>query len=657
MKPLNNITRSLYGILHLSVFTLTLMGCGGASSQPVTKGQEVNDLIITPVANLRKDFMYGADVSMIDQIEQAGGKYQDIDGIAKDPFLILKENGVNWIRLRLWHTPINDTNIVVAGKTISRRGDPKGGGNNDLAATIRMAQRAKAMGLNLLLDFHYSDFWADPEKQEKPVAWKNLKGQALEQAVYDYTKQTLVAMANAKAMPDMVQIGNETNGGMLWPDGKTWQSGPNEKVGGYDAFANLLKQGVRAVRESDPNANNDRRIKVALHLANGADNKLYRTMFDELTLRKVDYDLIGLSFYPYWHGTIPDFQANMDDISSRYGKEVVVLETAYAYTTTDGDGFHNLFSATNQAAGGYKATVQGQASLVRDVIDAVAQVPGGRGAGVFYWAPDWIPAKGVGWRTGEGNAWDNQAMFDFKGKALPSLQVFRRVQTNGGPIAKALTQAPLALTAFVGEAWQPPETVKLAFNDDATREVFVEWTPVDDASLKQVGRFVIKGKTIGVEAGEVSAQVNVSVRRNAFLDPGFESGALAEWTITGDADAVKNERNLGNAHSGLHAFHYWKSAPFKFELSKQFSGLSNGRYTFSAWAAGGGGEKSVRLFARNCGNDKNNNAAISNTGWQKWRQYKISGIQVTGGTCTVGVAVDGATGNWGNIDDVEFAAE
>lgn len=624
-------------------------------ANPVLAAATDSPITVQPVSNLRADFMMGADISMLDQIERNGGKYYDLQGAQKDCLAILKENGVNWIRLRLWNNPINDSDVIEGGRTISRMGEPRGGGNNDLTTTIRLAKRAKAMGLKFLLDIHYSDFWADPEKQNKPAAWAKLSGEALQKAVHDYTAEVLAALRQADAFPDMVQVGNELNGGMLWPDGKTWKSKQEEVIGGDDGFVALLSQGIRAVREADPKRGTPEHIKIAIHLANGGTNELYRRVFDLMTKRQVDYDVIGLSFYPYWHGPIDDLQANMDDISSRYGKEVLVLETAYAYTTADGDGFANLFNPEMQKSVGYKATVQGQASVVRDVINAVAQVPGERGIGAFYWEPGWFPVNKVGWRTGEGNAWENQAMFDFKGHALPSLSVFKRVREAGSAAdtPKPLPLTPMKLVTFVGETFTPPDTIKLQFSDDAQRQSFIDWEPVPADKLAQPGQFTLKGEALSYQL-PIIAEVEVTPRRNMIVDGSFESGKLDGWTITGAKAAVSNERNPGNAHTGLYSMHYWMGEPFKFEFSRTLTKLRDGTYTLKAWAAGGGGENSIELFAANCGGAASPTTKMTNTGWQKWVQYSVKGIKVSQGNCTVGLRLDGTTGNWGNVDDFEF---
>lgn len=621
-------------------------------------------ITVQPVKDLPADFIMGADMSMLDQLERNGGRFFNHDGEPQDALRIVKDNGVNWIRLRLWHTPVNDGDIIEKGRIVSRRGDPVGGGNNDLATTIRLARRSKALGLKLLLDIHYSDFWVDPGKQAKPAAWRKLGGAALEQEVYRYTAQVMAALKAADAFPDMVQVGNELNGGLLWPDGKTFKDKPDERIGGDDGFVALMNQGIKAVRDADPRRDTPGRVRVAVHLADGGDNTLYRRVFDLFTKRGVDYDVIGLSFYPYYHGPVDDLRANADDISARYGKPVVVMETAYAYTTRDGDGWPNLFNADMQKSVGYQASVQGQASLVRDVIDAMAQVPGQRGLGVFYWEPDWIPVPRSGWRTGEGNAWDNQAMFDFKGQALPSLAVFRRVRETGTPqqvaanTPQVVERGPIRLGAFAGEPWVPPESLRLPFSDDAERTVFVQWADVPPAALLQPGRFTLQGEVMDAASSgpplRLLAEVDVTPRRNLVDDAGFEKGELTGWTVSGDAGAVSNERNPGNAHGGVRSLHWWRGEPFKVELAHAFSGLKDGRYTLRAWAAGGGGEKALQLFARDCGDAAPKSAAIANTGWQKWKQVAVTGIQVTGGRCTVGLLIDGQTGNWGNVDDIEF---
>ncbi len=371
----------------IGVALTTLVGCSD-----VTAG--------TPLAvqhqGGQRGAIRGADISTLKKVEDKGGVFYD-RGVRKDPLVILRKNGVNYIRLKIWKDPVNVD------------------GYNDLAETVEMAKRAKKKGLKILLDFHYSNFWADPGRQDKPTAWVGLNPKALEKAVYDHTVQTMRALKNANALPDMVQIGNEINSGMLWPDGKTWGEGS----GGFDRLAPLLRAGMNGVRA----VAGQKKVKIMLHLAEGGDNGLFRWWFDEITKRGItDFDVIGLSYYPYWHGTLAELSANLTDISARYDKDVIVVETAYGFTLVDGDGYSNIFNAELQAIAGYPATVAGQANFLTDLRKVVQDVPGGRGLGVFYWEPAWLPVEGAGWRSGEGNAWDNQALFDFDGNALDSLK-------------------------------------------------------------------------------------------------------------------------------------------------------------------------------------------------------------------------------------------
>lgn len=380
--------------------------------------------LLAPAFARADDFVVGADVSMLAEVERHGGRFSHADGTPGDALRILRDDGgVNWIRLRLWHTPVNAADVVDAGRLVSRKGDAVGGGNNDLKTTIALARRAKAQGLKVLLDFHYSDFWADPSTQTKPAAWAALHGAALQRALHDYTAATLDALDAAGVMPDMVQIGNETNAGMLWPDGQTWSADKAAKIGGDDAFVRLLRAGIAAVREHD--VRTGRRLPVMLHLAGGTDPELCHHMFDLFTAEYLDFDVIGLSYYSYYHGRLAALKANLDELALRYRKPLVVVETAYAFTLDNGDATPNLVDAERAAATDYPATVAGQARAIRDVVDTVAAVPLGLGRGFFYWEPTWIPAAGAGWRTGEGNNWDNQALFDFTGRALASLQALR----------------------------------------------------------------------------------------------------------------------------------------------------------------------------------------------------------------------------------------
>ena len=358
---------------------------------------------VKPIEHMRADFIKGADVSMLHDLEKNGAKFYDTDGQEMDNLAIMTKHGVNWIRLRGWNHP------------------SQGGGAGAMNAkkAIVMTERAHALGMKVLIDFHYSDTWADPSHQTPPLVWQKHDLAQLQQDVYDYTKETLERFADEEQTPEMVQVGNEITNGMLWPAGQL----PAKDDG--KAFASLVEAGLRAVHDVDL-ADGRKDIRTMIHIDRGGDNKVSRDFFDQLILRNGvnDFDVIGLSFYPFWNGRPAKLEANMTDLAARYKKDVCVAETAYAFTLDNYDEQGNNFTAKEAGMGGYSVSPQGQADAIRDVMQAVADVPDGRGLGVFYWEPDWIVVPGCGAGGGWGNGWENLAMFDKNGKALESWKVF-----------------------------------------------------------------------------------------------------------------------------------------------------------------------------------------------------------------------------------------
>jgi arabinogalactan endo-1,4-beta-galactosidase len=344
----------------------------------------------------------GADVSSLTKSEDYGGEYfDDFSGqnhCGDDPSAldILREHGASHVRVRVWVDPAD--------------------GYHDVFEASEIARRARASGLEVLADLHYSDTWADPAHQTKPAAWSGGSVEALRQAVYDHTYETCSAMTVRGRGPDMIQIGNELNAGMLWPDGHTWDP-PN-----WDNLAGFLEAGYQAVKACSPST------KVVLHLANGGDNGLYRWWFDNITSRAVPFDVIAVSYYGYWHGSLGDLQWNLNDISARYGKDVLVAETAYPFTLGYADDHPNSIGLESQLVSGYPATPEGQARNFRDVLSILRAVPNGRGLGAFYWDATWTAVPGNGWDPADplsGNAWENQALFDFDSVALPAMSEFK----------------------------------------------------------------------------------------------------------------------------------------------------------------------------------------------------------------------------------------
>lgn len=386
------------------------------------------------------EFIRGMDVSSVVSLENSQVKFRNSHGDEADIFKTLSENGVNYIRVRVWNDPFD------------KNGNGYGGGNNNVNTACKIGKRAADNNMKLLVDFHYSDFWADPSKQKAPKSWEGLSVEDRETKIAEFTKNTLSEIKNAGADIGMVQIGNETNGGI---------------AGEYseENKAKLFKAAISAVREFDAN------IKTAVHFTNPEKTETIKYFADFLNKYGVDYDVFAVSYYPYWHGSLSNLTEVLSYPAEKYGKYAMVAETSYANTLTDTDGHPNTVSENANSSGEnllWAFTPQGQADEVRAVMNAVNNVKGNKGLGVFYWEGAWISVGdtstlsgsdytdrlnankalwescGSGWASsysGEfdpddagkwygGSAVDNQAFFDAQGKPLPSLKVFKYVYSD-----------------------------------------------------------------------------------------------------------------------------------------------------------------------------------------------------------------------------------
>ena len=340
----------------------------------------------------QSEFIKGVDVSTLLQIEDNGGLFYE-NGFVSDPMQIFKDHGINYVRLKIWHTPTEDY--------------------NNLQKVLIAAQRIKSKGLKFLLNIHYSDWWADPANQTKPAAWNGLTFQSLKDSVYEYTKNIITTLKIHNLLPDMVQIGNEIICGMLWNDGRICEQYNTPQQ--WFNFASLVKEGIRGVNESiDLNDT----VKIMIHIDRGGDNAGARWFYDGLFAQNVEFDLIGLSFYPWWHGTLVDLQDNLNDLATRYGKDIIVVETAYPWTLSWNDNTNNIVGNSNQLLPGYAASVQGQKDFLIDLMNVVNNTTANKGIGVFYWEPDWISTQTF------GSPWENLALFDFSNEVLPSIYAF-----------------------------------------------------------------------------------------------------------------------------------------------------------------------------------------------------------------------------------------
>ena len=317
------------------------------------------------------DYAIGADLSFLKQAEDRRTVFRD-GGVTKPGLQIFRDHGYNWIRLRIFHTP---TDLP-----------------NNLAYTIALARSAKEAGFKFLLDFHYSDTWADPGKQYTPKAWAGLSHAELVDAVRKYTRETLAAFAEAGVSPDMVQVGNEITHGMLWPDGKL----PDN----WDHFADLVKAGVEGVE-----ASGEKHPRIMIHIDKGGSKSATKYFFDKLNSYGIHYDVIGQSYYPWWQGSLNDLQENMIFMSETYRKDIVVVEAAYNWRPGN----------YTKKPGPFPETPEGQRKFLEEVNRIVQSTPNGRGIGVFWWEP-----------AVSGGHLVSRSFFDEQGNALPVLTVFDR---------------------------------------------------------------------------------------------------------------------------------------------------------------------------------------------------------------------------------------
>lgn len=339
----------LFLLFALAIFT----SCSTTKDTPDTKPEE-------------KGFAKGADVGWLPQMEATGYKFYDTDGSPKDCLQLLKDRGINTIRLRVWVNPNND----------------KASGHCSPEETVVMAVRAQKLGMRIMIDFHYSDSWADPSKQNKPAAWAKHSFAELLNDVYNHTYYTLDLLKKAGVTPEWVQVGNEIPGGMLWPEGST---------DNFSQLAQLLNKGYDATKAIDS------KIKVVVHLDEGNKSEKFRWFFDKASENKVKYDVIGLSYYPYWiktdyQSTILDLENNLKDMASRYNKEVMVVEVGGDYTL-----------------------VQNTKDMLTATIKAVKSVPNNKGLGVIYWEPEGEKS----WSGYQLSAWLSD------GKPSPALDAFK----------------------------------------------------------------------------------------------------------------------------------------------------------------------------------------------------------------------------------------
>ena len=621
--------------------------------------EEASSLYVRKVDGLPEGFLFGIDVSSVLAEEASGVKYYDFDGKETDLFRLLADNGINTIRVRVWNHPYDD------------EGRGFGGGNCDINTAVEIGRRAAAAGQKLLVDFHYSDFWADPGKQMVPRAWAGMEIEEKTEAVFQFTKDCLTQLKEAGVDVCMVQTGNETNGKLCGE--KTWMS-----------IAFLMDAGARATREVYPEA------LVALHFANPENADSYRTYARKMDYYEknglIHYDVFATSYYPYWHGTLENLSAILTEIAQTYGKKVMVMETSWAWTEEDLDFSANTIGGGSGVTRNYPFTPQGQANCVRDITDTVVNgTPSG--IGVVYWEGAWIPVGtdsreenralweqyGSGWATSYaavydpddagkyfgGSAVDNQTFFDAKGHPLESLNVFRLMRAGNEipPVPDALEvpevicdlNAPLVL----------PETVNAVMTDNARRPVPVVWnlSPEEDQAMHAAGpkQYEITGEADGLKARCLVSMVEYNYLKNY----SFEEGDTA-WVFTDlkHADELYVEDKKTDSLTGSKHAHFWSAGKdtVEFTLEQEIRDLPEGKFRFSVSVMGGDcGETDIRAYVKVDGKEVASSEQIPITGYNNWNVGTVPEFDHPAGSIvTVGLYVKCAgegNGAWGKIDD------
>ncbi len=631
--------------LILCLLLLPVLSCAEVSS---------SSLFVKKVDNLPENFIFGMDASCVPALEASGVRYFDFDGKEKDVYEILAENGFNYVRVRVWNDPYDG------------QGNGYGGGNCDIANAVAIGRRVTEAGMKLLVDFHYSDFWADPAKQMVPKAWADMTIEEKAEACYRFTKDCLEQLKAAGVDVGMVQTGNETNGKLC-----------GEKI--WFNIQYLMQAGSRATREVYPDA------LVALHFANPEKAGSYETYAKKMDYYNVDYDVFASSYYPYWHGTLENLASVLSGIADTYGKKVMVMETSWAYTDQDSDFSGNTIGDSGTIVKDYPFSVQGQANHLRTLTDTLVNKTS-NAIGVVYWEGTWITVGtesyednkqkwlefGSGWaspyaagydpedagRYWGGCAVDNQALFSPDGKALESLKTFALLRNGNEIPVVADSLEDVILMCDLNAPLLLPDTVNAVMTDNSRQAVPVVWdlTPEQDAAMHSGGaaQYEITGN-----AGGMTAHAYVSMVEYNFLnDWSFEEGG-SDWVFTDlkHSDELYIEDKKSDSLTGTKHAHFWSSGRDKteFTLTQTVKNLPAGKYSFTVSVMGGDcGDTEIYGFAKVNGEDAGSVPMVI-TSFGNWDTETVPGFSVPeAAEVTVGIYVKAqgsGNGAWGKIDD------
>lgn len=655
------------------------------------------------------DSIRGGDLSAYISIQQAFDQmnadkylgrtdwgYKDFDGNIirnQEFFNFLAKQGMNWVRIRVWNDPYDS----------NRNG--YGGGTNDLAKAITMGQWATKAGMKVLIDFHYSDGWADPERQTAPKAWKSFDGDPdkTAEAVSTYTKDSLQQLLDAGVDVGMVQVGNETNNGIAGVSPKDDWTANVDKV--YAAGCDAIHE----VAES-----NGKTILAAVHFTDPQDSGKQLGYAANLNKGKVNYDVFATSAYPFWHGTAASIKENLQEIAQKYHKQVMVAETSYPYTLSEIDGFENTVNEKKNSSDDvlqYPVTVNGQAQQFRTMADAVSSITFSDGKkagwGAFYWEGAWnglVDVNGMsdkeksdalkyeeslwdkygcGWASKYAAEYDkqapteesggavieNQSFFGGDGKALKSLRAFaedydpstEKIEENLTVKSISTETSEIVLDADETLTTDLLGNAKVNYTNGSAEKINVVWNTDDIALVNSNDSF---GKTFTVKGTADGVTVTRKVKRlnkNILTNGNFETGDTTGWTVTEGSEGGGVESSIGNnTNKGTYSLHFWSDSDFSYEVSQKLKVTEPGVYTLSMITQGSMTGKADEAYLKYELNGEEKTVTDTFGGWQKWRTPSLT-VTVTRAMIdsgkndiTVYAGIKATAGSWGDFDEIKL---
>jgi arabinogalactan endo-1,4-beta-galactosidase len=670
----NFITKSLV-VFMSTVMVMSLTACGGKnkektedtvasvewddgtlSDEHASDYSQVADIFVNKIDGMTENLIKGMDVSSLISEENSGVVYHDKNGDEADLLAVLADAGFNYIRVRVWNDPFDSD------------GNGYGGGNCDLENCKAIGIRAAEYGMKVLVDFQYSDFWADPDKQFTPKAWENMTFEAKTDAIYEYTKESLQELIDAGVDVGMVQIGNETN---------SYFCGEENWIN----ITTLMNSAAKAIREVDKD------IYISLHFTDPERVASYENYLMILDNYDVDYDIFATSYYPYWHGTLENLTEVLSVAANQYGKLVMVAETSYAYDVNDQDGWTNTIGTGSAVEQDYSYSVQGQATEMHDVMEAVVNV-GDNGIGCFYWEGAWITVPvdddmtrqekweqyGSGWASSYsvdydpddagiwygGNSVENQALFDQDGYPLSSLYTWEYCYTGAVTSVAVDMIKDTEVTVRIGDEIELPSSVEVTYNDGSSENWSVTWDEFDPTVYEKcgAGKYPINGTV--KDGTRVKCVINL-VEPNYVDNYSFEDDDESMWEFD-DRSEEDDEHELylmekvTDSYTGVRALHWYSKNYVDFDVTQKITDLKPGVYKMSATFQGGDSiNQDIYIYCETSEDTYKSESEVSE--YRVFRTPTIDNIVVgEDGVATVGIHVyseaDGNSGPWGTVDDV-----